>query len=115
MWMTRPTPPTYAKWHAVNSEVPMAPGIRTGGAVSLRMSRRLSVELGQPAGPVVQPGTDRPYMGMDPSDPATYTRPYRPARGMIGWLNFDGAQPNKTQTVANPPRSWDQNRGRRRG
>jgi hypothetical protein len=43
---------------------------------------------------------------MDPSDPATYVRPYRPARGMIAWLNFDGARPNVTQTTGGPRRSW---------
>jgi hypothetical protein len=29
--------------------------------------------------------------GMDPSDPATYTRPWAPMPGMIEYLNFDGA------------------------
>jgi hypothetical protein len=33
----------------------------------------------------------QPYAGMDPSNPATYVRPWRPAPGMIGYLNFDGA------------------------
>lgn len=115
MWITRSYPATYAKWHPVVSEVPRAPGIRSGGSVRISLSPRMSVELGQPAGPVTQPGGDHPYQGMDPSDPNTYVRPYRPARGMIAWLNFDGAMPNKTQTVANPPRSWDQQAGRRRG
>jgi hypothetical protein len=32
------------------------------------------------------------YMGMDPSDPATYVRNWNPAPGMITYLNFDGAQ-----------------------
>lgn len=32
------------------------------------------------------------YKGMDPSDPATYVRPWNPQPGMIGYLNFDGAQ-----------------------
>ena len=31
------------------------------------------------------------YNGMDPSDPATYTRPWAPQPGMISYLNFDGA------------------------
>ena len=114
MWMTRATPRTYSAWHPVVSEVPRARGIRSGGAVRIGFPRRLSVELGQPAGPVVQPGTDHPYAGMDPSDPVTYTRPYRPAPGMIAWLNFDGAKPNVTQTTGGPPRVWG--RGpRRRG
>jgi hypothetical protein len=32
------------------------------------------------------------FKGMDPSNPATYVRPWNPAPGMIGYLNFDGAQ-----------------------
>jgi hypothetical protein len=98
MWMTRPTPPTYAKWHAVNSEVGWQRPL-PGGAVAL-------VPLGQPAGVVSQPGSDHPFQGMDPSDPKTYVRPYRPAPGMIAYLNFDGAQPNVTQTTGGPPRRW---------
>jgi hypothetical protein len=32
------------------------------------------------------------YKGMDPSNPATYVRPWNPAPGMIEFLNYDGAQ-----------------------
>lgn len=32
------------------------------------------------------------YAGMDPSDPSTYVRAWRPQPGMIAYLNFDGAQ-----------------------
>jgi hypothetical protein len=31
------------------------------------------------------------YQGMDPSNPATFVRPWNPAPGMIAQLNFDGA------------------------
>jgi hypothetical protein len=31
------------------------------------------------------------FKGMDPSNPATYVRPWNPAPGMIALLNFDGA------------------------
>jgi len=31
------------------------------------------------------------YKGMDPSNPATYVRPWAPQPGMITYLNFDGA------------------------
>jgi len=31
------------------------------------------------------------FKGMDPSDPATYVRPWAPQPGMIAFLNFDGA------------------------
>ena len=40
------------------------------------------------------------YKGMDPSDPATYARPWNPQPGMIALLNFDGAC-----SRAAPPRS----------
>lgn len=32
------------------------------------------------------------FAGMDPSDPSTYVRPWRPVAGMVARLNFDGAQ-----------------------
>jgi hypothetical protein len=32
------------------------------------------------------------FQGMDPSNPATFVRPWNPAPGMISYLNFDGAQ-----------------------
>jgi hypothetical protein len=31
------------------------------------------------------------YKGMDPSNPATFVRPWNPQPGMIAFLNFDGA------------------------
>ena len=34
----------------------------------------------------------QPYMGMDPSAPATWVRPWNPQPGMIALLNFDGAK-----------------------
>ena len=34
------------------------------------------------------------FQGMDPSNPATFTRPWNPQPGMIAYLNLDGAQPN---------------------
>ena len=40
--------------------------------------------------PYTMSGPD--YKGMDPSDPATYVRPWAPQPGMISFLNFDGAQ-----------------------
>jgi hypothetical protein len=61
--------------------------------------------LGGPAGPVGPVGTtDKPYVGMDPSDPQTYVREYNPVPGMIAWLNYDGAQVNTTQTGPNRQR-----------
>ena len=34
----------------------------------------------------------QPYLGMDPSDPVTWVRPYNPQPGMVALLNFDGAK-----------------------
>ena len=41
--------------------------------------------------PVVGPG-GQPYMGMDPSAPVTWVRPWNPQPGMVARLNFDGAK-----------------------
>lgn len=58
-----------------------------------------------PAGMVGPIGaTDHPYVGMDPSDPVTWVRAYAPGAGMMRFLNFDGAQPNQSQTSAIAPR-----------
>jgi hypothetical protein len=42
-------------------------------------------------GPVGLEG-DQPYLGMDPSAPSTWVRPYNPQPGMVARLNFDGAK-----------------------
>ena len=34
----------------------------------------------------------QPFMGMDPSAPVTWVRPWNPQPGMIARLNFDGAK-----------------------
>jgi hypothetical protein len=34
----------------------------------------------------------QPYLGMDPSAPATWVRPWNPQPGMVARLNFDGAK-----------------------
>jgi hypothetical protein len=33
----------------------------------------------------------RPYVGMDPSDPSTWSRPYNPQEGMFGRFHADQA------------------------
>jgi hypothetical protein len=76
-------------------------GVRTMQArgVLLRKGTVPLVTMYGPAGIVGPVGaTDHPYMGMDPSDPTTWTRPYNPQPGMIGQLNFDGAKPRIEQT-----------------
>jgi hypothetical protein len=58
-----------------------------------------------PAGLVGPVGaTDKPYVGMDPSDPVTWVRGYAPGPGMMPMFNYDGAQPNQGQVVARAPR-----------
>jgi hypothetical protein len=64
---------------------------------------------GHPSGRVGPVGANRlPFMGMDPSDPVTYVRPYNPAPGMIAQLNFDGARPAPAGGVqrGKQPRLW---------
>ena len=97
-------PRTYGRWD------PLAwidePGrLARGGAVPLAAMYGPSGLVG-PVG-----STDHPYVGMDPSDPVTWVRPYNPQPGMIGYLNFDGAMPNDGQVISGKPRSW---RGRSR-
>jgi hypothetical protein len=92
----RPLRRTWPIGHAAPWIVPTS-GLRQilGGGLTMA-----PLGCGGPAGPVGPfPGTDRGYQGMDPSDPATYVRPYRPQPGMIAYLNYDGAMPNRTQTV----------------
>jgi len=51
-----------------------------------------------------------PYTGLDPSDPATWVRPYNPQPGMIARLNFNGAalQGNTDMGgVWSNPASWN--------
>jgi hypothetical protein len=62
--------------------------------------------------PVTIPGTDTPFAGMDPSNPATWTRPWNPQPGMIARLNFDGAQAQAAQPSGGLQRGRQQ---RRRG
>jgi hypothetical protein len=73
-------------------ELPPGPRMTLGPSAAV-------VPLGGPAGPAGPTANGRSYNGMDPSDPTTYVRPYNPQPGMIGRLNFDGAMPNRTQTV----------------
>ena len=57
-----------------------------------------------------------PYSGMDPSDPSTYIRPWNPQAGMIGRLNYDGAQVQGNSDMGglwSNPASWNAKAGRR--
>ena len=60
--------------------------------------------------PVAVPGTDTPFAGMDPSNPLTYVRPWRPVAGMIAYLNFDGAQAQAAQPTGGLQRGLQQRR-----
>jgi len=82
--------------HPVPWVVP-ASGLR--GILGGHVQVSAAIAGGGPAGPVGPiPGTDKGYLGMDPSDPKTWVRPYRPVPGMIARLNQDGAHPNRAQT-----------------
>ncbi len=50
-----------------------------GGAVSLSARGPVGSKLGS---------TGYGYLGMDPSDPLTWPRPFNPQPGMIGYLNW---------------------------
>jgi hypothetical protein len=90
--MTRPLPQRYHRWHNHAHGSPI--GFLRGGAPAF-------TRPGGPAGPVGPVGTsDRPYVGMDPTDRASWVRPWNPQPGMIAWLNFDGAAPNPGQVIS---------------
>jgi hypothetical protein len=76
---TRPFPATYSQSHP---HVTVAAAFRTRpGAGGALVMAPLPVGL-----------NGQPYLGMDPSAPATWVRPYNPQPGMIARLNFDGAK-----------------------
>jgi hypothetical protein len=50
-----------------------------GGAVTLETRGWTGMRLGN---------TGYGYLGMDPSDPSTWPRPFVPTAGMISYLNF---------------------------
>lgn len=54
------------------------PGGLQGGAVVLNTAGWVGIRNGL---------TGYGYLGMDPSDPQTWPRPFRPAPGMIAYLN----------------------------
>jgi hypothetical protein len=73
-WHATMHPHQYTPHHPSQGRPPM--GLE-GGAVIL---------TGVRGGPDRGPG-GLLYLGMDPSDPATWPRPFNPAPGMIGYLN----------------------------
>ena len=81
---TRSFPATYAEDHPHVTVAPAFAGHPLGGG-AVRLARVDNVQ--PPQGP---PG--QPYMGMDPSDPQTWVRPWNPQPGMVARLNFDGAK-----------------------
>lgn len=68
-------PPAHAPCHAHRPAAVPARGGLAGGAVLLTMP------------PGNWAGTGYGWLGMDPSDPRTWPRPFNPAPGMIGRLN----------------------------
>lgn len=78
-WTTRPFVRNWPTHHPITHVTPGA--ARPVGQGQLRVALAWSP----------QPSNGRPYTGMDPSDPSTWSRPWNPQPGMIGYLNFDGA------------------------
>jgi len=76
--MTRPVDGWGIHNHAPIAIAPGTPG-RPVDSYSAAMRRSVATMSGPE------------FNGMDPSAPATYTRPWNPAPGMIAYLNFDGA------------------------
>ena len=91
-------PRTYGRWDPI--------AWIDGGQPLIRSGAMALAPLYGPTGLVGPVGsTDHPYVGMDPSDPITWVRPYRPRPGMVALLNFDGAKPQDAQTVSKAKRS----------
>ena len=59
--------------------------------------------------PVAIPGM-QPFAGMDPSNPATYVRPWNPQPGMIALLNYNGAATQSRQPTGGLQRGRQQRR-----
>lgn len=57
-------------------------GLMGGGAVILTSRGATGMKRGN---------TGYGYLGMDPSDPTTWPRPFAPSSGMISYLNFGNA------------------------
>jgi hypothetical protein len=84
------------------------------GSIPVRRPMRGTPRVTVPLPQAVRGG--QPFAGMDPSDPTTYVRPWNPADGMIGRLNFDGARmqdyTDMGQVWSNPA-SWNATAGGR--
>ena len=78
--MRRPIAGWGMRQHQTVSITPGFGGGRPCSAWSTPMAPQFSANMSGPR-----------YNGMDPSDPATWPRPYDPQPGMIAQLNFDGA------------------------
>ena len=78
--VTRPLVPAYGQEHH---------GWARTWPLSARPCPSRGVPFALPQGPIGP--NSMPWCGMDPSDPLTYVRPWNPQPGMIGRLNFDGA------------------------
>lgn len=78
-WTTRPFPRRWPTDHPITHVTPGAGRPIGRGALAM------------PPLTTLAPSNGRPFAGMDPSDPATYVRPWRPQPGMVARFNFDGA------------------------
>lgn len=79
--------------------IPLTRSVHQGSGRSCHPVIHVAGWAGRPSSGVMVPLAPLPYSmagpvykGMDPSDPATYVRPWAPAQGMISYLNADGAQ-----------------------
>lgn len=74
------TEPEYGSWLGIDPEAQPRPDVARGAGAHVTPSARLMIGTG---------------LGMDPTDPTTYSRPYNPARGMFGRLHEDQARANQ--------------------
>jgi hypothetical protein len=86
--MRRPYVRRHARWHPHVSATAGQPVRGPGGFVIFDPGSAGAGDLPN------LPGSDLWFNGMDPSNPATWVRPYNPQPGMISYLNLDGARPN---------------------
>lgn len=87
-------------WHYVHQQAHTAARPLPGGAPRITGPLPMSI-----------PGM-QPFAGMDPSNPATYVRPWNPQPGMVARFNYDGAQAQAAQPTGGLQRGRQQ---RRRG
>lgn len=82
-------PPLHAPGHGHSMQEPSGRARLYGPGGGLMGGGAVTLTTRGPAGSAVG-NTGYGYLGMDPSDPTTWPRPFNPAPGMIAYLNYPG-------------------------